>query len=302
MKLKITDAIGKEVRELVVPANRATTRHPDACAGTCAWIRLPARPAGGDRPVAWRRWWVVAAGGGGGGGGRTRRVMRGGPCRSRKPATCRRIRAAARLGGGGGGFGGGGGGLARPDGVARARTPSRSSSTARSSRRKPLEGRHRSGNADDRRAAASRYYDVAMELHEMQKKGGPGPRPQGDSPPQNAILRKQRRLLAGRQVAAFLSNESGEAQIYMQALHRGNDSLGVTGERFLISPRVRNVRAGARRERAFLPRSPKDGSIRAARHRLGSSSCRTTRATFHHRRSSARHYTRGTLVRRIGRR
>ena len=36
---------------------------------------------------------------------------------------------------------------------------------------------------------------------------------------------------------AFLSNESGEAQIYMQALDRGNDSLRVVGERFLISPR-----------------------------------------------------------------
>jgi len=35
---------------------------------------------------------------------------------------------------------------------------------------------------------------------------------------------------------AFLSNESGEAQIYVQALDRGNDSLRVTGERFLISP------------------------------------------------------------------
>ena len=34
---------------------------------------------------------------------------------------------------------------------------------------------------------------------------------------------------------AFLSNESGKAEIYMQALDRGNDSLRVTGERFLIS-------------------------------------------------------------------
>jgi len=34
---------------------------------------------------------------------------------------------------------------------------------------------------------------------------------------------------------AFLSNESGKAEIYMQALDRGNDSLSVTGERFLIS-------------------------------------------------------------------
>ncbi len=34
---------------------------------------------------------------------------------------------------------------------------------------------------------------------------------------------------------AFLSNESGRAEIYMQALDRGNDSLRVTGERFLIS-------------------------------------------------------------------
>jgi Tol biopolymer transport system component len=34
---------------------------------------------------------------------------------------------------------------------------------------------------------------------------------------------------------AFLSNESGEAEIYMQALDRGNESLRVTGERFLIS-------------------------------------------------------------------
>jgi Tol biopolymer transport system component/DNA-binding winged helix-turn-helix (wHTH) protein len=34
---------------------------------------------------------------------------------------------------------------------------------------------------------------------------------------------------------AFLSNESGQAEIYMQALDRGNDSLRVTGERFLIS-------------------------------------------------------------------
>jgi eukaryotic-like serine/threonine-protein kinase len=34
---------------------------------------------------------------------------------------------------------------------------------------------------------------------------------------------------------AFLSNESGQEEIYMQALDRGNDSLRVTGERFLIS-------------------------------------------------------------------
>ena len=34
---------------------------------------------------------------------------------------------------------------------------------------------------------------------------------------------------------AFLSNESGQAEIYMQALDRGNDSLRVTGERYLIS-------------------------------------------------------------------
>ena len=34
---------------------------------------------------------------------------------------------------------------------------------------------------------------------------------------------------------AFLSNESGQAEIYMQALDRSGDSLRVTGERFLIS-------------------------------------------------------------------
>jgi len=34
---------------------------------------------------------------------------------------------------------------------------------------------------------------------------------------------------------AFISNESGQAKIYMQALDRGNDSLRVTGQRFLIS-------------------------------------------------------------------
>jgi Tol biopolymer transport system component len=34
---------------------------------------------------------------------------------------------------------------------------------------------------------------------------------------------------------AFLSNESGEDEVYIQALDRGNDSLRVTGERFLIS-------------------------------------------------------------------
>ena len=34
---------------------------------------------------------------------------------------------------------------------------------------------------------------------------------------------------------AFLSDESGQAEIYMQALDRANDSLHVTGERFLIS-------------------------------------------------------------------
>jgi len=34
---------------------------------------------------------------------------------------------------------------------------------------------------------------------------------------------------------AFLSTESGQAEIYMQALDRSNDSLRVTGERFLIS-------------------------------------------------------------------
>jgi len=34
---------------------------------------------------------------------------------------------------------------------------------------------------------------------------------------------------------AFLSTESGHAEVFMQALDRGNDSLRVTGERFLIS-------------------------------------------------------------------
>ena len=34
---------------------------------------------------------------------------------------------------------------------------------------------------------------------------------------------------------AFLSTESGQAEIYIQALDRGNDSLRVTGERFLVS-------------------------------------------------------------------
>jgi len=35
---------------------------------------------------------------------------------------------------------------------------------------------------------------------------------------------------------AFLSDESGEAKIYVQAIERGEDSLRVTGERFLTSP------------------------------------------------------------------
>jgi Tol biopolymer transport system component/DNA-binding winged helix-turn-helix (wHTH) protein len=34
---------------------------------------------------------------------------------------------------------------------------------------------------------------------------------------------------------AYLSDESGRAEIYLQALDRGNDSLRVTGERFLVS-------------------------------------------------------------------
>ncbi len=34
---------------------------------------------------------------------------------------------------------------------------------------------------------------------------------------------------------AFLSNESGKAEIYIQALDYGNDSIRVTGERFLVS-------------------------------------------------------------------
>jgi eukaryotic-like serine/threonine-protein kinase len=34
---------------------------------------------------------------------------------------------------------------------------------------------------------------------------------------------------------AFLSTESGKAEVYIQALSRGNDTLSVTGERFLIS-------------------------------------------------------------------
>ena len=34
---------------------------------------------------------------------------------------------------------------------------------------------------------------------------------------------------------AFLSNESGKAEIYVQAIDRGDDSLHVTGERFLMS-------------------------------------------------------------------
>ena len=36
---------------------------------------------------------------------------------------------------------------------------------------------------------------------------------------------------------AFLSDESGKAEVYMQALDRGNDSLHVAGERFSISTR-----------------------------------------------------------------
>ena len=34
---------------------------------------------------------------------------------------------------------------------------------------------------------------------------------------------------------AFLSDESGNAEIYLQAIDRGDDSLRVTGERFLVS-------------------------------------------------------------------
>src|SRR5438132_789678 len=34
---------------------------------------------------------------------------------------------------------------------------------------------------------------------------------------------------------AFLSDESGKAEIYVQAIDRSDDSLRVTGERFLIS-------------------------------------------------------------------
>src|SRR5438132_12378404 len=34
---------------------------------------------------------------------------------------------------------------------------------------------------------------------------------------------------------AFLSDESGKAEIYVQAIDRGDDSLRVTGERFVVS-------------------------------------------------------------------
>ena len=51
---------------------------------------------------------------------------------------------------------------------------------------------------------------------------------------------------------AFLSDESGRAEIYVQAINRDDDSLRVTGERFLISRQGAQCLRG-RRPGAILP-------------------------------------------------
>jgi photosystem II stability/assembly factor-like uncharacterized protein len=98
VKLKVTDATGKEVRELTVPANRSTS----GIQTTCWDMRvdpIPAGPGGGQPPAG------RGGGGGGGGGGRA-----AGPPPAGLPGTGFLNPCTGATGGGGGGGGGGRGG------------------------------------------------------------------------------------------------------------------------------------------------------------------------------------------------
>ena len=97
---------------------------------------------------------------------------------------------------------------------------------------------------------------------------------------------------------AFLSDESGKAEIYVQAIDRGDDSLRVTGERFLIS------RQGAqclrwRKDGRELYYLGLDGQVYAVplAFRAGGSPRGEARGAFHDRCRSPRHLSLGCLIR-----
>ena len=111
-----------------------------------------------------------------------------------------------------------------------------------------------------------------------------GPRPQSDFPPQNAVFRKRRGFSPDRKWIAFLSDESGEAKIYMQALEHGEDSLRVTGERFLNIPGRSAMPALAqRRKGTLLPGTERRGLRCATRFAPFLSPCGETGGSFHNR-------------------
>jgi hypothetical protein len=167
-KIKITDATGREVRELTIPANKNAAGIQTIC-----WDMRVA-------PLGWRRGGRRDSPGAGGGqgtrrpgrwrAGRSGRVSRACRLRSREAVLTRSIRAAEVPGGGGGGggFGGGGGGnngpLVYPGTYTVALTIGGKVVDS-----KPMQG-VRGSVSTDVAVEAKRYYDVAMDLHDMQRR------------------------------------------------------------------------------------------------------------------------------------
>ncbi|HEX5215649.1 MAG TPA: hypothetical protein VFV98_09315, partial [Vicinamibacterales bacterium] len=162
--IKIADATGRELRELTVPAARNVAGIQTVC-----WdmrvAPLPAGPAG-NAPQPGR--------GGGGGGGQGRGGGGGGPAGypvGLPPSGANPTNpcGGAGFGGGGGGFGGGGGGQQGPLVLPGTYTVSLLVD-GKVVDSKPMKVVIDPANqmTDLQRR---RYYDVVMDLHEMQKKG-----------------------------------------------------------------------------------------------------------------------------------
>ena len=176
LRLKITDATGREIRESGGAGQPQSGRHSDRVLGHAASAdrrRRLARPPSADRAAA-RRPAVVAVAAVAGQAGR------GGPALAdlaaaspgfRRRCPSRAVDPVNPCGGGGGGGGfGGGGGARRP-----ARLPGH---LQRLARRWRQGARHqadagRRGSVDQMTdVQAKRYFDAVAELHEMQRRGG----------------------------------------------------------------------------------------------------------------------------------
>ena len=163
--LKVTDSLGKQMRELTVPAAKAQPGIQTVC-----WdMRVdPIPPAAGAAAAAAAQAAQAARGGGGGGGGR------GGASNSLpqpEPGYMAMNPCGGAGGGrgGGGGFGGGGGGTPCP------MVAPGTYNVALVVDGKTIETKTLKIVADPLEkmndAERKRYFDVAMDLHEMQKRG-----------------------------------------------------------------------------------------------------------------------------------